>query len=216
MILCKKRITKSLIRLRGCAGWSASVLFVNPWRQVLSRHGQIVSNINPYPANILAKICRLFITSAAYLEYFFMEANTINPDQTVPGEIGAVWSCTILFAIQANKMHARMREQTTNVVKGGKRVSIHLNNISKYTITTAYNKGKTEKIMIRLCLNIKIYIDGLERINTKNCNVIWKPIINSAINYSSASCWNVVDDVVCKQFRHDQSAPCGDIWSWST
>ena len=69
-------------------------------------------------------------------------------------------------------MHARMREQTTNVVKGGKRVSIHLNNISKYTITTAYNKGKTEKIMIRLCLNIKIYIDGLERINTKNCNVI--------------------------------------------
>ena len=30
MILSKKRITKVLIRLRGCAGWSAHVLFANP------------------------------------------------------------------------------------------------------------------------------------------------------------------------------------------
>ena len=29
MILFKKRITKALIRLRGCAGWSAPVLFAN-------------------------------------------------------------------------------------------------------------------------------------------------------------------------------------------
>ena len=29
MILSKKRITKVLIRLRGCAGWSAPVLFAN-------------------------------------------------------------------------------------------------------------------------------------------------------------------------------------------
>ena len=30
MILSKKRITKALISLRGCAGWSAPVLFANP------------------------------------------------------------------------------------------------------------------------------------------------------------------------------------------
>ena len=39
MILSKKRITKALIRLRGCAGWSAPVLFANPLRQVFSRRG---------------------------------------------------------------------------------------------------------------------------------------------------------------------------------
>ena len=38
MIRFKKRITKALIRLRGCAGWSAPVLFANP-RQVYSRRG---------------------------------------------------------------------------------------------------------------------------------------------------------------------------------
>ena len=30
MVLSKKRITKALIRLHGCAGWSAPVLFANP------------------------------------------------------------------------------------------------------------------------------------------------------------------------------------------
>ena len=40
MILSKKRITKALIRLRGCVGWSAHVLFANPRRQVFSRRGQ--------------------------------------------------------------------------------------------------------------------------------------------------------------------------------
>ena len=30
MILSKKRISKALIRLGGCAGWSAPVLFANP------------------------------------------------------------------------------------------------------------------------------------------------------------------------------------------
>ena len=34
MILSIKRITKALIRLCGCAGWSAAVLFENPRRQV--------------------------------------------------------------------------------------------------------------------------------------------------------------------------------------
>ena len=36
MVLSKKRITKALIRLGECAGWSAPVLFANPQRQVFS------------------------------------------------------------------------------------------------------------------------------------------------------------------------------------
>ena len=39
MILSKKRITKVLIRLRGCAGWSAPLLLANPRRQVFLCHG---------------------------------------------------------------------------------------------------------------------------------------------------------------------------------
>ena len=43
MVLSKTRITKALIRLRGCAGWSAPVLFANPRRQVFSRRGPILT-----------------------------------------------------------------------------------------------------------------------------------------------------------------------------
>ena len=39
MTLLDKGITKALISLRGCAGWSAPVLFVNPRGQVFSRRG---------------------------------------------------------------------------------------------------------------------------------------------------------------------------------
>ena len=39
MILSKKRMTKALIRLGGCPGWSAPVLFANHRRQVFSRRG---------------------------------------------------------------------------------------------------------------------------------------------------------------------------------
>ena len=42
MQLSKKRITKALIRLRGCAGWSVPVLFANPRRQVFSRRGPYI------------------------------------------------------------------------------------------------------------------------------------------------------------------------------
>ena len=43
LILLDKRITKVLISLRGCAGWSAPVLFPNPQRQVFSRQGLYVA-----------------------------------------------------------------------------------------------------------------------------------------------------------------------------
>ena len=45
MIPSEKQITKVLIRLRQCAGWSAPVLFPNPRRQVFSRRGPYVSDI---------------------------------------------------------------------------------------------------------------------------------------------------------------------------
>ena len=44
MIHSKKQITKVLISLRGCAGWSVPLLFANPRRQVFSRRGPT----NPY------------------------------------------------------------------------------------------------------------------------------------------------------------------------
>ena len=42
MVLSKKRITKALIRLRACEGWSAPVLFANLRRQVFSRRGPFI------------------------------------------------------------------------------------------------------------------------------------------------------------------------------
>ena len=36
MIVSKRPITKALISLNGCAGWSATLLFANPQRQVFS------------------------------------------------------------------------------------------------------------------------------------------------------------------------------------
>ena len=39
MVLSSKRITKALVRLRAYAGWSASLLFANPQRQVFSHRG---------------------------------------------------------------------------------------------------------------------------------------------------------------------------------
>ena len=47
MILYNKRITKALIRLRGCAGWSAPLLFADYQRQIFSRRGSsyLLSNV---------------------------------------------------------------------------------------------------------------------------------------------------------------------------
>ena len=39
MVLSKKGIKKALIRLRGCAGWSAPLLFANSRRHVFLRQG---------------------------------------------------------------------------------------------------------------------------------------------------------------------------------
>ena len=58
MITSTKRITKALIRLCGCAGWSAPVLFANPGRQVFSRRGPIKS-----PATIRQPASRLLLVT---------------------------------------------------------------------------------------------------------------------------------------------------------
>ena len=46
IILSNKRITKTLIRLCGCAGWSAPLLFANPRRKVFSRLGPFENLVN--------------------------------------------------------------------------------------------------------------------------------------------------------------------------
>ena len=51
MVLSKKRITKALTSLRGCAGWSAHLLFANPKRQVFSRRGPEFLNLFCYTRN---------------------------------------------------------------------------------------------------------------------------------------------------------------------
>ena len=57
---------------------------------------------NTYPTNIFLswKLCLLFMPAAFFQVHikldFFMDANTMNPDQTAP--FGAVWSGSILFA----------------------------------------------------------------------------------------------------------------------
>ena len=60
MILSKKRITKALIRLRECAGWSAPVLFANPRRQVFSRRG---------PNDISQKAYEIILLGEVLLKY---------------------------------------------------------------------------------------------------------------------------------------------------
>ena len=51
MVLSKKRITKALIRLRGCAGWSAPVLFANPEDRFSRVEAHIIFDI-VYPKKI--------------------------------------------------------------------------------------------------------------------------------------------------------------------
>ena len=68
MILLDKRITKALISLPGCAGWSAPVLFPNTRRQVLSRQCLFVRTHTKFSIKSLLnwlKICFLFVCFVA-------------------------------------------------------------------------------------------------------------------------------------------------------
>ena len=60
MIHSKTRILKALISLRGCAGWTAPLLFANLRRQVFSRRGPIMQ------AAKVQTICKNAVSSASY------------------------------------------------------------------------------------------------------------------------------------------------------
>ena len=72
MILLKKRTTKALIRLRGCAGWSAPLLFANPRRQVFSRRGP--NNFLPYPIIYTRMRFSLGLTICESRGFFFVSS----------------------------------------------------------------------------------------------------------------------------------------------
>ena len=72
MILSKKQITKALFRLRGCAGWSAPVLFANPQRQVFLRRGPICSHIVAHVYGFFSLIYRFadYVNFGTYVRTF--------------------------------------------------------------------------------------------------------------------------------------------------
>ena len=73
MILSNKQITKPLISLRGCAGWSAPLLFANPRRQVFSRRGPshwcFIFNIHLWSMNRSEHVSLLFWLVTLHVKY---------------------------------------------------------------------------------------------------------------------------------------------------
>ena len=92
IIFFKKRIIKALIRLRGCPGWSAPLLFANPRRQVFSRRGpyylmrlllheNLVLYSFPGSHNFCCLLSLLHMIKIAYI------ANIMDPNQAAPSLI---------------------------------------------------------------------------------------------------------------------------------
>ena len=66
MILSSKRITKALISLRRCAGWSAPLFFTTHRRQVFSLKAQIESNLSaPVLLSLLKMLHKVIKCSAS-------------------------------------------------------------------------------------------------------------------------------------------------------
>ena len=53
MLISEKRTTKALIRLRGCAGWSAPLLFANLRRQVFSLRDPDCHDLKDFSDNVM-------------------------------------------------------------------------------------------------------------------------------------------------------------------
>ena len=70
MILSKTRITKVLIRLRRCAGWSVPLLFANYRRQVFSRRG-------PYSHVILCRKYGFWFYWKAQKKHFAVRSKVV-------------------------------------------------------------------------------------------------------------------------------------------
>ena len=79
-VLSKKQTTKALIRLRGCAGWSASVLFANSRRQVFSRRG---------PNLLLTRLQTAFENAVCLSRLFHIFANIITNVSVDANIVGA-------------------------------------------------------------------------------------------------------------------------------
>ena len=67
-----KTIVKALIRLRGCASWSAPVLFANPRRQVFSRRGPLFLLSSPFKSVFLFYYCLYFFSSCSSLSFLLL------------------------------------------------------------------------------------------------------------------------------------------------
>ena len=97
MVLANKRITKALIRLRGCAGWSAPLLFASP--RCPHKSDNNIEIIKTLP---LGK-CACFLSSADILsKSTFSNLSGIQPQcQTVWIQIrpdvllGLIWVQTV-------------------------------------------------------------------------------------------------------------------------
>ena len=89
MILSNKRITKALIRKRGCAGWSAPLLFAKPRRQDFSHRSPYDvtsgSDVTPCQVNYILNIMIYSLLSiprisrdwAKYVELSVVRGNQI-------------------------------------------------------------------------------------------------------------------------------------------
>ena len=72
VILSKKRKTKALIRLRGCAGWSAPLLFATLRRQVFPRRGPFDKCSNRYGSKMTNSTVKLLLVLSIFLNKFFI------------------------------------------------------------------------------------------------------------------------------------------------
>ena len=81
MILSNTRKTKALIRLRGCAGWSAPVLFANPRRQVFLRRAPYVlrlESLKKCSLHIVFHICLAIFNRPLELPSLWKEIKTLG------------------------------------------------------------------------------------------------------------------------------------------
>ena len=89
MILSNKQITKVLIRLCICAGWSAPLLFANPRRQVFSRQGPYVNVQNSaccrYNEDIKHPRCKRDFKTFLYIAIIFFSwfKTDLNRDENL-------------------------------------------------------------------------------------------------------------------------------------
>ena len=96
-ILSNKRITKALIRLRGCAGWSAPWLFANHRRQVFSGRGPYIRKT-------------FYVTESEGKDTSHLHGDVLlKLDREFPGDVGG-FAIYFLNIIKLNKGDAMYLE----------------------------------------------------------------------------------------------------------